>query len=145
MPNSLKSATSIAKFKQGLQNNNLVDKTKSKLYNHGQRNLNIFHCHLRNFSNNPNADLYNHNLVESSKCLRCGYSYEDSFHFFFHCQCYNPQRNSLFRYMSDHDIPKDINIVLHGYDCQSLSENMSFFDQVHKFIKKNSKRFQNVN
>lgn len=140
LPNSLKSATSIAKFKQGVQNNNPVDKIKSKLYNHGQRNLNILHCQLRNISSNLNADLYNHNLVESSKCLRCGYSYEDSFHFFFHCQFYNSQRNSLFRYMSDHDIPIDINILLHGYDCLSLTENISFFDQVHQFIK-NSKRF----
>lgn len=79
LPNSLKSATSIGKFKQGLQSNNPVDKIKSKLYNHGQRNLNI------NFSSNLNADLYNHSLVESSTCLRCGHSYEDSFHFFFHC------------------------------------------------------------
>lgn len=140
MPNSLKSATSIAKFKQGLQNNNPVDKIKSKLYNHGQRNLNILHCQLKFFSSNLNAALYNHNLVESSKYLRCGYSYEDSYHFFFHCQLYNTQRNSLFRYMSDHDIPIDINILLHGYDCLSLAENISYFDQVHQFIK-NSKRF----
>lgn len=34
LPNSVKSATSIAKFRQGLQKNNLVDKTKSKSYNH---------------------------------------------------------------------------------------------------------------
>lgn len=65
LPNSLKSATSIAKFKQGLQNNNPVDKIKSKLYNHGQRNLNILHCQLKFFSSNLNAALYNHNLVES--------------------------------------------------------------------------------
>lgn len=55
LPNSLKSATSIAKFKQGLQNNNPVDKIKSKLYNHGQRNLNILHCQLNFFSSNLNA------------------------------------------------------------------------------------------
>lgn len=37
--------------------------------------------------------------------------------------------------MSDHDIPIDINILLHGYDCLSLAENISYFDQVHQFIK----------
>lgn len=41
LPNSVKSATSIAKLRHGLQKKNLVDKTKSKSYNHGQRNLDI--------------------------------------------------------------------------------------------------------
>lgn len=31
-----------------------------------------------NFPSNLNADLYDHNLVESSKCSRFGYSYKDS-------------------------------------------------------------------
>lgn len=37
MPDSVKSASSIAKFKQGLENNNLVDITQSKLYNNGPK------------------------------------------------------------------------------------------------------------
>lgn len=36
-----------------------------------------------NFQSNLNADLYNHNLIESSKCSRFGYCYEDSFHLSF--------------------------------------------------------------
>lgn len=94
----------------------------------------------RTISSNLN-DFYNPNLVESStcKCLRCAYSYEDSLHFFFHCQYYNPQRISLLRYINDHDIPKDIYSVLNGNDCRptciSLRKYLIFFYQVHKLIK----------
>lgn len=50
---------------------------------HGQRWLNIFHCHHRNFSSNLNADLFKNNLTDSGKCCKCGYFYEDcSFPFF---------------------------------------------------------------
>lgn len=42
LPNSVESAISIAKFKKISQNNNLVGKTKSGLYNPGKRNLKIF-------------------------------------------------------------------------------------------------------
>lgn len=86
----------------------------------------------RTISSNLN-DFYNPNLVESSicKCLRCAYSYEDSLHFFFHCQYYNPQRISLLRYINDHDIPKDIYSVLNGNDCRptciSLRKYVIFF------------------
>lgn len=60
--NKYYTCTYIAKLisKKALQNNNLVDKTKCKLYNHGQSNLNIlsiFHCQLRNSSSSLNADL----------------------------------------------------------------------------------------
>lgn len=77
-----KAATSRAKFKKSSQNINLVHKTKVELYNHGKRNLKIFHCQFINFSRDLNADFSNHNLIESSKCLRWWYSYEDSFHCF---------------------------------------------------------------
>ena len=134
LPDTLKSATSVAKFKQCIQNKKLEDKTKSKLYNYGQRKLNILHCQLRNFSSNLNADLFNYNLVDSPKCLKCGYCFEDSVHFFFQCPCYDFARNILITYMSDHDIPRDVSTVLSGYDCLPLRENMLFFDQVHNFI-----------
>lgn len=68
----------------------------------------------------------NHNLVELSKCLRCGCSFEDLFHFFFHCQYYNFYE---FRYVNDRDITEDNNTILHCYECLSLSEIdiLSFF------------------
>lgn len=50
---------------------------------HGQRWLNIFHCHHRNFSSNLNADLFKNNLTDSGKCCKCGYFYEDCAHFLF--------------------------------------------------------------
>lgn len=78
-----KAATSRAKFKKSSQNINLVHKTKVELYNHGKRNLKIFHYQFINFSRDLNADFSNHNLIESSKCSRFGYCYEDSFHLSF--------------------------------------------------------------
>lgn len=48
--------------------------------------------------------------------------------------------NSVFIFISDytgdHDILKDINIVLHDYDCLCLSENLSFFDRFINLFKK---------
>lgn len=78
LPNSVKSATSIAKFRQGYPKiilqikQNLNDTTMDK-----EIQISI------NFQSNLNADLYNHNLVESSICSIFGYCYEDSFHLSF--------------------------------------------------------------
>lgn len=61
-----------------MQKNNLGDKTKHK---HTTMDKEIYIS--INFQSNLNADLYNHNLVESSKYSRFGYCYEDSFHLSF--------------------------------------------------------------
>lgn len=133
-----KAATSIPKFKKSSQNINLVHKTKVELYNHGKRNLKIFHCQFINFSPDLNADFSNHNLIESLKCLRWWYSYEDSFHFFL---IVNIIINFfLFRYINKHDIQmyQRIFILYYMVMIVYLSRKMSFFDQVHNtfvFIK----------
>lgn len=65
-----------------MKNKSPEDKTKSKLYSYGQIHIDIFPCQLRNFSRNLNADLLKHNLTDSAKCCKCGYSCEGSVHFF---------------------------------------------------------------
>lgn len=37
--------------------------------------------------------------------------------------------------MNDHDIPTDVDIILFGYDCLSLEENVLFSDQFSTSIK----------
>lgn len=135
LPQNTKNITTVSAFKNSLKNINSKKLYMHKLFNHGKRLENIWHCQLRNNSSNLNADLYSHHLIASPLCQKCFLEVEDSKHYFLHCPLYASQRKSLFDYMNDNSIPITIKNLLFGSDKLTFQNNLLLFDKIHFYIK----------
>lgn len=135
LPQNTKNITTVSAFKNSLKNINSKKLNMHKLFNHGKRLENIWHCQLRNNSSNLNADLYSHHLIASPLCQKCFLEVEDSKHYFLHCPIYASQRKSLFDYMNDNSIPITIKNLLFGSDKLTFQDNLLLFDKIHFYIK----------
>ena len=82
-------------------------------------------------------DLYLKNITDSPLC-RCG-TIENTYHFFFQCSYYTPQRVLLFDAISGY-CEITLHLVLFGDTSLSHDTNKNIFEQVQKYIS-DTKRF----
>jgi len=115
-----------------------------KLFNHGNRCVNIIHCQLRNSASNLNADLHKDFIRDNCICDNCGFHTENAYHFFFECPQYSEERITLFNSISNMGMQKPISLdmILYGDSDISYVENITLFNIVHEYIVK-TKRFKN--
>ena len=91
LPPEAKQTDSLNSFKH------LLNRDKSyvpKYYYSGKRQLQILYTRFRTNCSSLNNDLYLKNITDSP-LFRCG-SIESTYHFFFQCSYYTPQRALLF-------------------------------------------------
>ena len=62
---------------------------------------NIIHCQSKNNVSSLNADLHKDFLRENFTFENCGYQTKKVYHFFFECPCYDVERYTLFKCISN--------------------------------------------
>ena len=134
LPPEAKQTDSLNSFKH------FLNRDKSyvpKYYYSGKRQLQILHTRLRTNCSSLNNDLYLKNITDSPLC-RCG-SIENTYHFFFQCSYYTPQRALLFDAISRY-CAITLHLLLIGDTSLSHDTNKNIFQQVQKYIS-DTKRF----
>ena len=134
LPPEAKQTDSLNSFKH------FLNRDKSyvpKYYYSGKRQLQILHTRLRTNCSSLNNDLYLKNITESPLC-RCG-SIENTYHFFFQCSYYTPERTLLFDAISRY-CGITLHLLLFGDTSLSHDTNKNIFQQVQKYIS-DTKRF----
>ena len=108
---------------------------KNALYYYGNRSESIIHARMR-IENSPlKADLCNVLNVTDSPLCPCGSGIEeDAKHFFFKCQLFANQRQSLVSDLLPY-IVTEVNYLLFGLPNADHATNIHVFDAVHKYIK----------
>ena len=96
-----------------------------KYYGKGPRTLSILHTRLRHQCSSLNEDLSKINVINNTKC-RCGYPYEDSFHFFFECPLYRNERTNLFSGIDEND--------KHILKCSYLETTIKLTRRIHYYL-----------
>ena len=133
---NLRNAENCNQFKS------LINKDVNKcnlLFYYGTRRENVFHARLRMKCSSLNGHLYDMYIVESPRCS-CGYTYENTEHYFLHCNLYNTQRAQLLTNVYNYTQSITTDTLLYG-DCKLNDEsNRNIFSSVHKFIAE-TKRF----
>ena len=97
-----------------------------KYYYSGKGQLEILHTRLRMNCSSLNNDLYLKNITDSPLC-RCG-SIENTYHFFFQCSYYTPQRALLFDAISRY-CGITLHLLLFGDTSLSHDTNKIFFNK----------------
>ena len=70
-------------------------------------------------------------LRDNSVCENCGYQTENVYQFFFECPCYDVERRTLFKCISDMGLHQPVTLyMLHI----SHSENIALFNFIHTYI-----------
>ena len=110
---------------------NICSKSK-KLFNYGQRGVNIIHAQLRLQCSNLKAHLFALHVIEDAQCA-CNYWFEDTNHFFFQCPLYHIHRQELVNTVQQ-ICRIDLDILLFGNEALGLNENKKIFAAVHKYI-----------
>ena len=134
LPPEAKQTDSLNSFKH------FLNRDKSyvpKYYYSGKRQLQILHTRLRMNCSSSNYDLYLKNITDSPLC-RCG-SIKNTYHYFFQCSYYTPQRVLLFDAISGY-CEITLRLLLSGYISLSHDTNKNIFQQVQKYIS-DTKRF----
>jgi hypothetical protein len=108
------------------------------LFNLGNRNINIVMSKLRTNSSDLNGHLFNLNLTNDSRC-KCGYFFEDCFHFFFICPLYLELRTNLLNFIFPL-APVTLHTLLHGCNDIAPNVNNEIYLQTINYVEK-TKRF----
>ena len=140
---SVRNIDTASKFKNALKRE--ASKNKPKVptyYSTGPRRLNVLLTQLRCNASFLNWDLSRVNIINDSSC-QCGFSREDSHHYFFDCPIYIQARRTLIANLEW--LPAECTINLNLLTCGnndilSVEENNLVFKRVYDYIKK-SKRF----
>ena len=93
---SIRSATSLDRFKTRLKNKYLCYKPSSFYFSGINRYYNVLHARLRNECSALKYDLFRSNLIDGDVCS-CGYSQENAEHFLITCNHYRIPRESYLR------------------------------------------------
>ena len=142
LPLHIRSLPTLSSFTNAIKH--LFYRKPMKLFNHGNRCVNIIHCQLRNSASNLNADLHKDFIRDNCICDNCGFHTENAYHFFFECPQYSEERITLFNSISNMGMQKPISLdmILYGDSDISYVENITLFNIVHEYIVK-TKRFKN--
>jgi hypothetical protein len=105
-----------------------------KWYTHGQRNLNIILCRLRNNCSTLKSHLFRCNLEINSYCS-CGNQDETTQHYFLECTKYIEQRRHLQNFLRTKNYNITIDLLLYGSQTLSHKDNTEIVNKVHKYIK----------
>ena len=111
----VRSIEDIPEFKNRLKD---VSTKSFKLFNFGERHLNIIHSQLRLQCSNLKAHLYSLHVVDDPHC-HCNAEVEDSSHFFMQCPLYHVQRLELINSVQQL-CNFNVNILLYGDDTLDL-------------------------
>ena len=130
----VRSFEDISEFKNKLKD---ISTKSPKLFNFGERHLNIIHSQLRLQCSNLRAHLFLLHVVDDPQC-HCNAEVEDSFHFFMQCPLYHVQRLELTNSIQQLST-FNVNVLLYGDDALNLELNKTIFLAVHKFIKKSGR------
>ena len=118
----------IEQFKRNLKDHDSV----KELYYLGSRANNIKHAQLRMQCSKLNSHLFSLHVLDNPSCP-CGAPDEDSFHFFYNCPLYIPQRQILMNEIANFHIT-DWNMLLFGNENLNFEDNTRLFQAVHKYI-----------
>ena len=110
---------------------NVCGKSK-KIFNYGQRDVNIIHAQLRLQCSNLKAHLLALHVIEDAQCA-CNYWFEDTNHFFFQCPLYHMHRQELVNTVQQL-CRIDLDILLYGNEALGINENKQIFAAVHRYI-----------
>lgn len=90
LPDSVKEIKDINKFMKVIK----PPSKPNRLYYHGHRNLNILLARLRMKCSPLNSHLHALHVIDNPSC-NCGYTNEDSDHYFLNCPLYSITRQTL--------------------------------------------------
>ena len=103
----------------------------NKLFQFGDRRIQIIHTQLRNNCSSLNQHLFFKNIIDSPLC--CCEKIESNKHFFLECGLYNRPRQVLRTAISE-IAAFNLRTILFG-----VVENKNAFTAVHKFIKESGR------
>ncbi len=132
LPMSIRNSTSVNKFKLSIATH---IECAPKYHGYGNRLFNIIHTRLQHRCSNLNADLFLINLSDTMEC-RCGYPYENSYHYFIQCPSYVMHRTIMLNYIQLCGGQPDLNTILYGSDILNSNQNERSFVSVQEYIKK---------
>ena len=128
----------LESFKQALKEPK--DRMLSILY-YGKRWPSIQHARIRIGCSKLNEHLYNNLHVLPSPQCNCGWTVEDSMHYFFMCPQYNAQRIQLMNTIANIPVEISLDILLYGDPYATDDKNYQLFEAVHQYIL-DTKRFE---
>jgi hypothetical protein len=94
LPEQLRNSSSVDSFRNNLTRDLFYVPPANKLFNLGDRYLNILHTRLRLKNCALNYYLYLMNCIESPSCI-CGEFKEDVTHYLMFCPCFAALRDSM--------------------------------------------------
>ena len=133
LPQNVRNAESLSCFKRQI---NIDKPVPNKLFQFGERRIQIIHTQLRNNCSSLNQHLFFKNIVDSPLCY-CG-KIESNKHFFLECGLYQRTRQILRRAISE-IATFNLRTILFGVEDLSFEENKNIFTAVHEFIKESGR------
>ena len=101
---------------------------RNKLFQYGNRKVQIIMAQLRMNFSDLNAHLFQHYCVDNPLCP-CQKANETVAHYLFDCELFEEQRHvlfeSLYEVLSNHDIDFTEYILLHGSPDLSMKDNLN--------------------
>lgn len=137
LPLSIRNADSVNSFKSQLKASIFKVTTVPQYFITGNRVFSIYHCRIRNNCSNLNSDLFRNHLRPDTAC-ECGFEIEDSEHYFFKCNRFVQQRIRLFHATRKFH-PLSLQVLLHGSDYLSTTDNEELFSYIHRYIKETNR------
>ena len=145
LPNNIRNNTCIKGFKWSFKQ--LYFEPPAPLYNHGERLSQMSHTRIRLQFSNLNEHLFSYNLSATPNCEHCN-TPETPHHYLLECNKYFVPRIEMFDIVEDIMTSNNINVfttpitmqlLLHGKDTFSFSDNSKIFNSVHSFIRKTNR------
>ena len=130
---NVRNAESLSCFKRQI---NIDRPVPNKLFQLGDRRIQIIHTQLRNNCSSLNQHLFLKNIIDSPLCC-CG-KIESNKHFFLECELYNRPRQILRTAISE-IAAFNLRTILFGVEDLSFVENKNIFTAVHEFIKESGR------